>query len=79
MSESLDLPPTVIEETESFVEITCGKCNGEVSDDDDAILCDGLCQCWFNFSCTNLSDEELSGWGKVFIWSGVVQIVNLEC
>ena len=53
--------PTVIEETESFVEFPCGKCNKEVSDDDDAILCDGLCQCWLHLSCTNLSNEEFVG------------------
>ena len=58
--------PTVIEETESFIEFPCRKCNKEVSDDDDAILCDGLCQCWFHLSCTNLSDEEFQRLGQGF-------------
>lgn len=36
----------------------CGACKNEVSDDDDALFCDGSCGKWFHMHCVNISIDD---------------------
>lgn len=40
------------------MEYPCGECEKEVSDDDKAVQCKGLCQYWFHCLCVGMDDDE---------------------
>ena len=40
------------------MEYPCGQCNKEVSEDEKAIQCEGLCQLWYHCVCVGMDDRE---------------------
>ncbi|XP_030044173.1 pygopus homolog 2 [Microcaecilia unicolor] len=52
-----NLPPSNKPAACSGLVYPCGACRNEVSDDQDAILCEASCQKWFHRECTGMTES----------------------